>query len=190
MARGGNNPINIPNNVKVSLKDDIVNVEGPCGKLSMKGDPRIKIEIKEGKIVLSRSSDEKEVKSLHGTLRAKLANMVSGVVNPFTKVLQVEGVGYKAAVSGNKLTLQVGFTHPVDVVLPPGISASVEKQTIITLKGIDKELLGDIAAKIRAIRKPDPYKGKGIRYFNEHIRKKVGKAAAGVSTAGAGGGKK
>ncbi|MFH1825536.1 MAG: 50S ribosomal protein L6 [Candidatus Firestonebacteria bacterium] len=186
MARGGNSPINIPNNVKVSLKDEVFTVEGPQGKLSMKGHPEIKVEIKDSKVVLSKNSDEEGIKSLHGTLRAKLANMISGVVIPFTKVLQVEGVGYKAAVTGNKLTLQVGFTHLVEVILPAGISASVEKQTIVTLKGADREVLGDIAAKIRLIKKPDPYKGKGIRYLNEHIRKKVGKTATGVTSLGGG----
>lgn len=186
MARGGSSPINIPNNVKVDLKDGLFTVEGPQGKLNMKGHPGIKVENKDSKIVLVRNSDEEEIKSSHGTLRAKLSNMIQGVVNPFTKVLQIEGVGYKAAVSGNKLTLQVGFTHPVEVILPPNISASVEKQTIVTLKGIDKEVLGDLAAKIRAIRKPDPYHGKGIRYLNEYIRKKIGKTATGTTALGGG----
>lgn len=187
MARGGNNPVNIPDNVKVSLQEGLLKVEGPNGKLKLNISPLVKVEIKDNKIILTINSNEENIKALHGTFRAKIANMVLGVTTQFTKVLQIEGVGYKAAAIGNKLTLNLGFTHPIETILPQGITAAVEKQTIITLKGSDKEMLGNLAASLRKLKDPDPYKAKGIRYLNEYIRRKVGKTA---TTTGAGTGGK
>lgn len=184
MARGGNKPVDIPSNVKVNLKDGKINVEGPAGKLNADIDARIKVEIKDNKVILTRDSNEEIIKAVHGTMRALILNMITGVTTPFIKVLQIEGVGYKALVQGNKLSLQLGFTHPVEINLPDGISASVEKQTMITLKSVNKEVLGNFAANIRKIRKADPYKAKGVKYLNEHIRRKVGKTATGTATVG------
>jgi large subunit ribosomal protein L6 len=182
MSRVGNNPINIPAGVKVDVKDGRVNIEGPKGKLERAiNNPSVKVEVKDGKIVLTRSSEEKLVKAAHGSMRAALNNMVCGVTTEFSKTLQVEGVGYKAAIAGNKLTLNVGFTHPVNVELPQGVTATVEKATLITLRSADREALGNICAKIRKIKDPDPYKAKGIRYLNEYIKRKIGKTATGTT---------
>jgi large subunit ribosomal protein L6 len=184
MARGGNKPIEIPEKVKVVVNGSSVSVEGPNGKLNRVLHGSILAEIKDKQVLFKRSGNEKLDKALHGTSRALVNNMIMGVLEPFVKTLQVEGVGYKIAVQGNKLTVNVGFTHPVEMTIPAGISAVVEKQTIIILKSADKELLGGFASKIRDIKDPDPYKAKGVKYLDEHIRKKAGKTAAGAGGTG------
>ncbi|MEI6845421.1 MAG: 50S ribosomal protein L6 [Candidatus Firestonebacteria bacterium] len=184
MARGGNNPVLVPANVKVAVIDGTVKVEGPNGKLELKLPSKLKVEIKEGKVFVTKETEEAQVKSNHGTVRARIAVMIKGVTEQYVKVLMIEGVGFKAAVAGNKLSMTLGFSHPVERTLPVGISAAVEKNTVITLKCANKELLGDFAAQIRKIRIPDPYKAKGIKYAGEHIKRKAGKTAGGATGGG------
>lgn len=184
MSRIGRKPIEIPKEVKVQVNDHhIVDVVGPLGKLEKDFHPSINVKLFDNKILIERKSDSKFHKSLHGLTRSLIANMIEGVVKGYQKTLQIEGIGFRASVEGKKLILNVGFTGPSEVILPEGIEAKVEKQTIITISGYDKEAVGEFAAKVRAIRKPEPYKGTGIRYLGEHIRRKVGKAA---TTAGKG----
>ena len=184
MSRVGNNPIVVPGNVKININETKVLVEGPKGKLSKEIHPNIKLELKDGHIILTRKSEESMDKALHGNMRALVAGMVEGVTTGFTKTLVIEGVGYKAAIAGNKLSLVLGFTHPVEVVLPEGVTGKVEKNTTVILEGSNKEVLGTVAAKIRKIKRPDPYKAKGIKYLGEHIRRKLGKTATGSTGGG------
>ena len=141
------------------------------------GETKIKIDIKDKQILVSRLSSDKKTKANHGTTRAHLANMVAGVVTPWVKQLEIRGTGYKAAVNGAKLTLTVGFIHPVDIIAPPGIHISVTEETKITVSGINKTIVSQIASNIRKVKKPEPYQGKGIRYLDEFIKIKPGKAA-------------
>jgi large subunit ribosomal protein L6 len=177
MSRVGKKPILIPENVKVSIDDHKITVEGPKGKITETIHKDMKVEIVNNQIIVSRPSDEKKFKALHGTTRAIIANMVEGVIKEFTKVLQIEGVGYKAKVEGRKLILEVGFTHSVIMDIPEGISVVIEKENLIKVSGVNKQLVGEFAAKIRAVKPPDPYKGKGIKYLDEKIRRKAGKVA-------------
>ena len=180
MSRLGEFPIDIPEKVDINIEDNTVSVSGPKGELSNDFDPRIDIEIEEGQIILNRSSDDKETRSYHGLTRSLIASMVEGVVDGFEKKLEMIGVGYGAQVKGNNLEIEIGFSHPVVVEAPEDIEFEVEKgsgdvQSVITVKGISKQIVGEVAAHIREIRKPEPYKGKGIRYAGEHVRRKVGK---------------
>lgn len=177
MSRVGKKPIEIPNGISVEINDHHIVVTGPLGKLERDFHKSMELKLIDNKIEVKRPSDSKEHRSLHGLTRTLISNMVEGVIKRFSKQLQIEGVGYRANVEGNKLILNIGFTRPVEVILPDGILAKVEKQTIITLSGIDKEMLGGFAAKIRSIKKPEPYKGRGIKYVDEYIRRKIGKAA-------------
>ncbi len=182
MSRIGKLPIPIPQGVEVSLlANNEVRVKGPKGELHLQVNPDITIEINDGKVVVKRPSDQKHHKALHGLYRSLIANMVKGVSVGFTKKLQVVGVGYRAEAKGQQLELSLGFSHDVTMILPPEVKVSVDagkgKDTIITLESHDKELLGQVAARIRALRKPEPYKGKGIRYVGEYVRRKAGKAA-------------
>jgi large subunit ribosomal protein L6 len=177
MSRVGKKPIDIPAGVEVKVSGRQVNVKGTKGELKLTIHPKILIEQSDQAIIVKVNNPEDKVEqSIWGTFRKLIANMVEGVSKGFEKKLEVSGVGYKASASGNKLTLNVGFSHPVDFTLPDGISVAVEKN-VITLSGIDKQLLGEVAAQIRKIRKPEPYKGKGIKYVDEQIIRKVGKAA-------------
>jgi large subunit ribosomal protein L6 len=181
MSRIGKQPITIPDEVEVKIDGDLVLVKGKKGELSQKIVSDIKIEIK-GKIIsLKQENKTKNSLALWGTFRALIANMVEGVSKGFVKKLIIEGIGYKAVVNGNKLVLNLGFSHPVEIVAPKGIEFKVEKNTII-ISGIDKQVVGQVAANIRVQKKPEPYKGKGIRYDGEIIRRKDGKKA--VSTTG------
>ena len=182
MSRVGKAPIEIIKGVEIKIEKDGISVKGPKGQLAQKIDSRIMIDIKDNKIILSRNQNNKEARSLHGLYRALIANMVHGVANGFEKVLELSGVGYRAALAGKNLSIAVGFSHPVDVVPPSGISFAVEGQNKVKVMGIDKALVGQVAADIRAIRKVEPYKGKGIKYLNEVVKRKAGKAA---KTAGA-----
>ncbi len=182
MSRIGKLPIPIPQGVEVNITpDNEVRVKGPKGELQLKVDPDITVEVADGQVKVQRPTDQKRHKALHGLYRSLIANMVKGVSEGFKKQLQVVGVGYRAAVAGQQLELSLGFSHDITIVLPPEVKASVEsakgKDTIITLESHDKELLGQVAARIRALRKPEPYKGKGIRYVGEYVRRKAGKAA-------------
>jgi large subunit ribosomal protein L6 len=177
MSRIGKKPVEIPKGVEVKIDKNIITAKGPKGTLSLEIHPRIKVTLEDGKIVLKRPTDEKQDKALHGTMRALVANMIEGVSKGYEKVLEIFGVGYRAQVQGNKLIFSLGYSHPVEFQLPEGIKATVDsKQTTITLQGADKALLGQVAANIRALRPPDPYKGKGIRYAGEQLRLKPGKA--------------
>ncbi|MGD9948638.1 MAG: 50S ribosomal protein L6 [Desulfobulbus sp.] len=176
MSRIGKQPIPIPGGVKVEIQGTHIKVQGKKGSLERDVRPEIEIVEQDNALVCNPKGTSKKVIAFWGMTRSLVNNMVIGVDKGFTKKLMVEGVGYRANVSGSTVTLSVGYSSPVDYVLPSGISATVDKDNSITLEGIDKELIGLTAAQIRAIRKPEPYKGKGIRYFDEHIVRKVGKA--------------
>jgi len=177
MSRIGKLPIDIPQGVEISVDDkNIVTVKGLLGELSEKVDPRITVEINENVVTVTRPNDNKINRSLHGLYRSLINNMIIGVSKGYEKKLQIVGVGYRATKNGKNLDLQLGFSHPVVMEDPAGITTEVPQQTEIVVKGIDKQLVGNYAAKIRDWRKPEPYKGKGIRYVGEHVRRKEGKA--------------
>jgi len=178
MSRIGNKLITVPAGVEVTLAaGNEVTVKGPKGTLSRQFSPLIEIKNDNGIITCVRANEQKHTKQLHGTTRALIANMIEGVCNGYTKELEIVGIGFKANTSGNKLTLNVGYSHPVEFVAEEGITIACPTNTSITVSGIDKQRVGEIAAQIRATRKPEPYKGKGIRYKGEHIRRKEGKTA-------------
>jgi large subunit ribosomal protein L6 len=178
MSRIGKRPIEIPSGVTVTIGDGHIDVKGPKGQLSGPLPPPIQAEVADGRVVFTRPDDSKQSRSLHGLVRALTSNLVEGVTNGFKKALEIEGVGYRADVSGNKITLNLGFSHPVVMEVPSGLSVSMESNTRMTVEGIDKAAVGQFAADIRELRPPEPYKGKGIRYQGEHIRRKVGKTGA------------
>lgn len=178
MSRLGKKPVVIPKGVSIEVKDGVVFVEGPKGKLSRPISSRITLEVKDGFAMFKRASDIKTDKSLHGLYRALVIGMIKGVTEGYVKELEIIGVGYKAAFQGGKLTLQLGFSHPVVKAIPQGITIEAPKPTQLVIRGIDKELIGRIAAEIRAVCPPEPYKGKGIRFAGEYVKKKVGKAQA------------
>ena len=175
MSRIGRLPILVPDGVKVDFIDNEVKVEGPRGQLSRSFHPDIIIELKDGSLLVSRPSDNRIHRSLHGLTRSLLANMVEGVSKGFEKVLEIHGVGYRAQKAGDKLVLQVGYSHTVEFAEPEGVSIEVEGANRVKLMGISKEAVGEAAARIRAIRRPDSYKGYGIRYAGEKVRLKPGK---------------
>ena len=177
MSRIGRKPIPIPSGVKVNVSNGTVSAEGPKGKLSQPVPSGLSASIDANVLVISRAGDDRRVRALHGLTRALVANMVSGVKDGFERKLDIVGIGYRAQMQGKAIQLALGYSHPVIFPLPEGISAEIERQTAITLRGADKALLGETAAKLRALRKPDPYKGKGIKYSDEVIRRKVGKKA-------------
>jgi large subunit ribosomal protein L6 len=177
MSRIGIKPITVPSGVTITIgTDNDVTVKGPKGELSSSFSPRMQIAQEDGTLTVSRPNDERENKALHGLTRTLLNNMVVGVTDGFTKNLEIHGVGYRAAMSGKNLVLNVGFSHPVTMVPPEGITFAVEANTRVTVSGIDKQAVGEQAAKIRIVRPPEPYKGKGIRYQGEYVRRKAGKA--------------
>ena len=179
MSRIGRAPITVPAGVTVTVaEDNTVKVKGPKGELSRQIHRDMKINVEGGVITVTRPSDDKEHRSLHGLSRSLINNMVVGVTDGFSKNLEINGVGYRAQKQGKNLNLSLGFSHPVVVEPPAGISFEVPSANAITVNGIDKEQVGQIAAEIRAFRKPEPYKGKGIKYAGEHIRRKEGKAGA------------
>ncbi|MDL1871157.1 50S ribosomal protein L6 [Deltaproteobacteria bacterium PRO3] len=179
MSRTGRKIIPIPDKVKVKLAGEAIEVEGPLGKLSRKIHPIIKVVQKDKSLEVQRGDDQPQTRSLHGLTRALVANMVHGVTEGFTRELDIQGVGYRAEVKGNDLNLTLGFSHPVVFPIPTGIKITVDKQTHLVVKGQDRELVGQVAANIRELRPPEPYKGKGIRYSDEVVRRKAGKTAAG-----------
>ena len=178
MSRLGNKLVAIPKDVKIQVNDGIVYVEGPKGKLQRKLSDRISLEIKDGQLLVKRVADTKMDKSLHGLFRALIVNMIVGVTQGYLKELEIQGVGFKAAVAGDKLNMALGFSHPVNYGIPVGIKIETPKPTQLMIKGIDKELVGQVATEIRAFYPPEPYKGKGIRFAGEHVKKKIGKAQA------------
>ncbi len=175
MSRIGKKPIPLPSGVKVEVKDGWVSVQGQKGSLQRPLLESIEVDVANNVVTLRRTGDDKRARSYHGLMRTLVANMVEGVSKGFEKKLEIVGIGYRSELKGNNLALYLGYSHPVDFPLPKGISAEVEKQTLLTIKGIDKELVGQVAAKIRDLRKPDPYKGKGVKYAGEVLRKKAGK---------------
>lgn len=175
MSRIGKKPIPLPQGVQIEVKEGMVEVQGPKGSLARPLLEGIEIGIADGTATCTRANDQKRVRGFHGLMRTLLANMVDGVSKGFEKKLEIVGIGYRSELQGDDLVLHLGYSHPIKFSLPPGISAEVEKQTLVTIKGIDKELVGQISAKIRNLRKPDPYKGKGVKYSTEVIRKKAGK---------------
>ena len=162
--------------VQVEIEGQTVKVKGPKGELMRTFPSKVTLRIDDGAVTVARADDEKDSKALHGLSRSLLANMVVGVSDGFTKTLELQGVGYRVQQSGAKVTLNVGFSHPVEVEPPDGIQFEVEGNTKVHVRGIDKELVGQVAANIRKVRKPEPYKGKGIRYLGERVRRKAGKA--------------
>jgi large subunit ribosomal protein L6 len=175
MSRIGKKPIALPKGVKVELKDGLVSVNGQKGALQRPLLEGVEVNITDAVVTVTRKSDDKRSRSYHGLMRTLVANMVEGVSNGYEKKLEIVGIGYRSELKGNNLALYLGYSHPIDFLLPEGISAEVEKQTLVTIKGIDKELVGQVAAKIRDLRKPDPYKGKGVKYAGEVLKKKAGK---------------
>mgnify|MGYP001568537622 CR=1 FL=1 len=192
MSRIGKMPVLIPSSVQVSISGGVITAKGPQGELNEPLHPLVQAEIKDGKIVLSADlKAARDASAIYGMTRARVNNMVQGVANGFTKVLDIVGLGFRAEVSANTLTMSLGKSHPVVFPIDPRIKVSVDpKKTQITVAGPDKMLVGEVAAKIRELRKPEPYKGTGIRYQGEHVRKKAGKTAAGAASAVAGAAKK
>jgi len=178
MSRIGLSPIEVPANVEVTIDGSTVGVKGAKGTLTRTFSERISFELEDGIINVRRDGEDREARSLHGLSRALLNNMVKGVSEGYQKELATVGIGYRANLQGKTLELQVGFSHPVHIEMPEGIEFEVPEQTKIIVRGIDKELVGQVAADIRSVRPPEPYKGKGIRYADEYVRRKAGKAGA------------
>lgn len=177
MSRIGKKPISVPSGVNIKLEDRTIGIKGPKGETSWNYPEAVRVSLEQDKILVSRAGDSKADRSLHGLARSLISNMVTGVSQGYQRVLEISGVGYRAQVQGNKIMLTLGYSHPVEFQLPLGISAAVDqKQTTITLNGIDKQMLGQVAADIKGLRSPDAYKGKGIRYAGERLKLKVGKA--------------
>jgi large subunit ribosomal protein L6 len=177
MSRIGRQPVSIPQGVKVSIDGAVVRAEGPKGKLMQPVPAGLSAKLENNQLVVSRSGDDRKMRALHGLARALVANMVTGVKDGFERKLEIVGIGYRAQLQGRAIQLALGYSHPVIFALPEGVTAEIDRQVSITLRGADKAVLGQTAAKLRALRKPDPYKGKGIRYANEVVRRKVGKKA-------------
>jgi large subunit ribosomal protein L6 len=177
MSRIGRKPIPVPAGVEIDIKPGNVSVSGPKGSLSERIDPDITVALDDGRLLVSRPTDRGEHRALHGLTRSLVANMVTGVTDGFERRLEIQGVGYRAALKGSDLEMQLGFSHPVSVKAPDGISFEVPQPTQIIVRGISKQQVGEIAAQIRKWRPPEPYKGKGIRYEGEYVQRKVGKRA-------------
>jgi len=177
VSRIGKKPVEIKKGVTVEIKDGIIKVKGPKGELTQPYDQRIKITVENNQVILSRDSDEKEVRALHGLYRALIQNMIVGVTEGYTKKLEIVGVGYRAEWKGGGLQLALGYSHPIFFIPPKDVKVEVPAPTNIVVSGIDKQLVGQIAAKIRSFRPPEPYKGKGIKYEGEQIIRKAGKTA-------------
>ena len=178
MSRIGKMPVTIPNGVKVEVFNNTIKTTGKKGTLEKTIHPDMKVKINENRIYILRPSESKLHKSLHGLSRTLIDNMIKGVSSGFEKTLEIQGVGYRAMLEGNKMIIHVGYSHPIKIDPPEGIEFEIEKQKIIKVKGINKEAVGEMAARIRILRKPEPYKGKGIRYIDEVVRRKVGKTGA------------
>ena len=178
MSRVGKQPVVVPQGVEVKLNKGEIFVAGPKGKLTQWLSDKITVEMDDGKIIVKRHSDENMARALHGATRSLIANMVDGVTKGFGKSLEIQGVGFRAKVEGKVLEMQLGFTHPIRFNIPEGILVEVEKNVLVHVKGANKQMVGEVAAEIRRFFPPEPYKGKGIRYVNEHVRRKAGKAVA------------
>ena len=177
MSRIGKKPIELTKGVTVSREGDVLKVKGPKGELRQKLVSNISVEVTENEIIVTRPNDTKQNKSLHGLTRALIQNMVTGVTTSYTKTLDIVGVGYRVELKGKNLLLNIGYSHPIYLIPPDEVTLEVPTQTQIVVSGSDKQLVGQVAAKIRSFRKPEPYKGKGIKYSEEHIQRKAGKTA-------------
>jgi len=180
MSRIGKMPVKMPGGIKATIANSVVTVEGPKGKLTIGIPVGFKVDVKDSVITVTRPSDEKQAKATHGLIRSLLNNMVIGVEKGYQKDLEITGVGFKAQVQGKILNIQLSYTHPINFDIPDGITIETPKPTQIVIKGIDKTKVGAVAAEIRDYYRPEPYKGKGIKYVGEHVRRKAGKAAAGA----------
>jgi large subunit ribosomal protein L6 len=180
MSRVGRQPVPIPDGVQVTIDGSRVSVQGPKGELAGAYSADLGIEMVDGELHVTRPTDQPRHRSLHGLTRTLIANMVEGVTNGFERTLEIHGVGYRAQQRGNNIQIAAGFSHPVNFEAPDGIELAVESPTVVHVRGIDKQLVGETAARIRRVRPPEPYKGKGIRYRGEQVRRKAGKAAASV----------
>lgn len=178
MSRIGRKPIQVPAGINVKVENQVVTVSNGKSTLSQKVDPLIQVKVEDGKITLDRSNEENETKALHGLYRSLINNMVQGLTSGFSKNLEINGVGFKAALQGKKLVLNLGYSHPIEMEIPEGITIEVPTQNKVTVKGADKQLVGETAAKIRAFRVPDAYHGKGVKYDTEVLRLKEGKTGA------------
>lgn len=178
MSRIGKRPVQIPEKVKVQLDGDVIRAEGPKGKAELTIGRFVNVKIEGNEILVERENDERDSRAMHGLTRSLIDNLITGVSTGFEKVLEINGVGYRAEVKGQEVHMNLGFSHPVVYPLPTGVTAKVDRQTVLTLSSHDKQLVGEVAAKIRALRPPEPYKGKGIKYADETIRRKQGKAGA------------
>jgi len=178
MSRIGNRKLVIPEGVTITEENSVVTVKGPKGELTTKLANNISVKVEENTLEVLRSNDNTNTKAMHGTINALINNMMTGVTKGFEKGLEIIGVGYRFQLKGNVLVINAGYSHPVEMEIPEGITVEVPSNTEVTVKGIDKVLVGEFAANIRKVRKPEPYKGKGIRYKDEHIRRKEGKKAA------------
>jgi large subunit ribosomal protein L6 len=176
MSRIGRRPVAIPEKVSVESTAGEVRVRGPRGELSARLPAAVRVEVDSGAVRVARENEKRQTRALHGLVRARVANMVRGVTQGFRRDLEIEGVGFRAEADKKKLTLVVGFSHPVQLAIPEGLTVQVEANTPIRVEGSDREQVGQFAANVRAVRPPEPYKGKGIRYAGEHVRRKVGKA--------------
>lgn len=176
MSRIGRQPVAVPGEVEIAIEGSKVAVKGPKGQLERELHPDMQLELQDGELIVQRPSESKEHRSLHGLTRSLVANMVEGVTKGFQRNLELKGVGYRAQKQGNKLVLAVGYSHPVEMVAPEGIEIDVPAPTKISVRGIDKQAVGQVAANIRAVRPPEPYLGKGIMYEGERVRRKAGKA--------------
>ncbi|MGH7915980.1 MAG: 50S ribosomal protein L6 [Candidatus Binataceae bacterium] len=181
MSRIGKLPVVLDKGVKATLAGDTLKLEGPKGKLETRVHAGLMLDLQDSRIVVKRPGDSQQERALHGLTRKLVANMAEGVSKGFTRVLEINGVGYRAEVKGHLINFALGYSHPIVFQLPPGVTARVERQVTLTLESADRQLLGAVAAQIRELRPPEPYKGKGIKYANEKIRRKAGKAAAGSS---------
>jgi len=184
MSRIGKKPVDLPSGVKAAVANNVITIEGAKGKLTYNIPPRFKVEVKDNKVSVTRPSEEKQDKATHGLIRSLINNMAIGVSAGYKKELEITGVGFKAAVQGKALSLQLSYTHPINFDIPEGITIETPKPTSIIIKGVDKTKVGEVAEKIRDFYRPEPYKGKGIRYNDEHVRRKAGKAVAGAGGAG------
>ena len=179
MSRIGKLPMTLEKGVKAKLAGDMIKFEGPKGKLELRIHAGFTLEMSDSQIEVKRPGDTQQERSVHGLMRKLVANMAEGVSKGFTRVLEINGVGYRAEVQGSNINFTLGYSHPIVYQLPPGVTAKVERQVTLTLESADRQLIGSVAAQIRALRPPEPYKGKGIKYATEKIRRKAGKAAAG-----------
>ena len=176
MSRLGKVPLTVPSGVKMRVDGESLFVEGPKGKLEVQMVSGISVEIGDGSVLVRRSDDSRGQRAAQGLIRRLVSNMILGVSTGFSRTLEINGVGYRADARGKELHLSLGFSHPIVYMLPDGVSASVDKQTVVTIAGVDRQLVGEVAAGIRKLRPPEPYKGKGIRYADEQVRRKAGKA--------------